>query len=463
MRAGFEPSCGTGFTRRTVLAGGAATLLAGCSAEPRAEAAPRVGTSTYADIRAFGADGNAQRDDRAAFQAALDSLAPKGGTLHIPPGRYRLSGGVSAANKRFKIACDGATLQADAWDQHLFTFRGCYVETAGRLLLRGPDTLFNFIAFPPTGREDNEDIYAFLRLIGGSHRLAGLDGIGMRCLVRLDNCANSVVESPVHQGFMPDDDRPGPPLARKTPAVYIHGGAGNVVNNPRAFDHGSIVLVTRGSKGGRINGGGGRNLKDNGFYISSGEGWKIAGPSIERSHGMGVKMRGSLNELSGGLMKNCNVGVSVTGLKILDAQGASGHGNKVSGVTVDAYMDGISALQAYGELQRDFEIAECRILNQKPEAARTNFAAIRTYVRQGFYLHDCVIDGTTADAAVVIVGDPKQSGRAANITVSANTFGRIARNAVVGRKLAGPKFDRNRVKGALAPGGKLLVLQDVEQ
>ncbi|MGC8863790.1 MAG: glycosyl hydrolase family 28-related protein, partial [Armatimonadota bacterium] len=40
------------------------------------------------NVRDFGAKGDGTTDDTAAFQAALDSIADKGGTVSVPAGTY---------------------------------------------------------------------------------------------------------------------------------------------------------------------------------------------------------------------------------------------------------------------------------------------------------------------------------------------------------------------------------------
>jgi len=47
--------------------------------------------SGYVDVKAFGAKGDGQTDDRPPIQAAIDSIRQTGGTVFIPAGTYRLS------------------------------------------------------------------------------------------------------------------------------------------------------------------------------------------------------------------------------------------------------------------------------------------------------------------------------------------------------------------------------------
>ncbi|WP_313387562.1 glycosyl hydrolase family 28-related protein, partial [Rhodospirillum rubrum] len=65
--------------RRALLVAGLAGWLGACAGRPAAGA--------IVTPRDFGARGDGQEDDAAAFQAAIDSEAP---ILHVPPGRYRI-------------------------------------------------------------------------------------------------------------------------------------------------------------------------------------------------------------------------------------------------------------------------------------------------------------------------------------------------------------------------------------
>jgi hypothetical protein len=82
-------------SRRNLLAGGAAAGIAGMlgtySAAATIQDKPR--TVPEANVRSFGAHGDASADDTAAFQRALDSVhSAGGGTVYAPPGRYLFRG-----------------------------------------------------------------------------------------------------------------------------------------------------------------------------------------------------------------------------------------------------------------------------------------------------------------------------------------------------------------------------------
>jgi hypothetical protein len=60
-------------------------------------------------VRAYGAEGNGESDDSAAFQKAVDDLAAAGtGVLFVPPGDYRFARRVSASVRQWSVAVVGA-------------------------------------------------------------------------------------------------------------------------------------------------------------------------------------------------------------------------------------------------------------------------------------------------------------------------------------------------------------------
>jgi hypothetical protein len=75
----------------------------------------RMLSQAGADVRAFGAAGDGSTDDTTAVQRAIDSLAESGGTVHFPPGRYR----VGALHLRAGVSLQGtytfASLTSGSW------------------------------------------------------------------------------------------------------------------------------------------------------------------------------------------------------------------------------------------------------------------------------------------------------------------------------------------------------------
>ncbi len=67
-------------------------------------------TTSFANVKISGAQGNWIHDDTDAISAALENL-PTGGTLYFPPGVYRISREIEVRSN-VEIACNSATIEA---------------------------------------------------------------------------------------------------------------------------------------------------------------------------------------------------------------------------------------------------------------------------------------------------------------------------------------------------------------
>lgn len=89
MKAPRSRDVGISLQRRAFVGGALglalAPLLSGLHA-----ASPRAPSAAVVDVRMKGAVGDGVRDDTAALQAAIDTLPASGGTVRVPPGRYRV-------------------------------------------------------------------------------------------------------------------------------------------------------------------------------------------------------------------------------------------------------------------------------------------------------------------------------------------------------------------------------------
>ena len=101
-------------SRRNLLATGAAAGIAGILGTKPAAAAPtenKPQTAHEANVRNFGASGDATANDTAAFQRALDSVnSAGGGTVYAPPGSYlrgepAFLGDPASAGERGVVVC----------------------------------------------------------------------------------------------------------------------------------------------------------------------------------------------------------------------------------------------------------------------------------------------------------------------------------------------------------------------
>lgn len=71
----------------------AAALAVWPAANGMADDQPRKGPTVF-DITAYGAKGDGVEDCTAAIQAAIDRAAEKGGQVHVPPGKFLVSGSI---------------------------------------------------------------------------------------------------------------------------------------------------------------------------------------------------------------------------------------------------------------------------------------------------------------------------------------------------------------------------------
>lgn len=103
------------FSRRSLLGGGVGTgvlLAGGASAAQSAGGAGPVAAGRLFNVVEAGADPAGQRDASEAFQRGIDRLAPTGGTIYVPAGRYRIERTLSWENRRSERA-PGLTFAGD--------------------------------------------------------------------------------------------------------------------------------------------------------------------------------------------------------------------------------------------------------------------------------------------------------------------------------------------------------------
>jgi hypothetical protein len=104
-----------------------AAVAAGSTSEPiptRTDAAPAL-PSLWADVRAFGAKGDGQADDTAAFRAALKSAAS---VILVPPGRFKITSGISVPGGKCLRGSGSATSKL-----HFYQDDATAIEAAGEV------------------------------------------------------------------------------------------------------------------------------------------------------------------------------------------------------------------------------------------------------------------------------------------------------------------------------------------
>ncbi|MFH5885422.1 glycosyl hydrolase family 28-related protein [Halalkalibaculum sp. DA3122] len=86
---------------------------------------PLIAPEVVADVGDFGAAGNGKRDDIDVFRSAIRAAAGKGGgTVHIPPGTYRLTGVIY-------LHQDGVVLAGSGQDKTTLLFDASLTEVLG--------------------------------------------------------------------------------------------------------------------------------------------------------------------------------------------------------------------------------------------------------------------------------------------------------------------------------------------
>lgn len=117
-----------------------------------------------ANVRYFGAVGDGETDDTAAFVNAMQSLGENGGTVYVPAGRYKLSNGF--------IIPQNVTLQGDFADPKLYgageVKNGSRLEIYSKTATQGNTTAFfrmrkyatlrGFMIWYPNQQLDNKGV-----------------------------------------------------------------------------------------------------------------------------------------------------------------------------------------------------------------------------------------------------------------------------------------------------------------
>ncbi|MFN3943879.1 MAG: hypothetical protein ACK4K7_02970 [Allosphingosinicella sp.] len=326
------------------------------------------------------------------------------------------------------------------------TFVDCDVRFAGPLAFQGWETEAEFWrwALASLAQHDGRDppysasIWPALLFQGGNVEIDGLigtrsrDGAAARNLVTLEDCASPVVRNVRFTGFFSADDGDGPPLGRYCPAIRIDGGRAPLIEECHARQCGQLLLAQRGSTGGRAVGGSSTFTKDNGIYISSGEGWTVTGGEHRRTRGYGVKTRGSFNTVENVLVEDTSSGIGQTGRGVaLDRHGANGRGNRCIGNTVRRYSGyGYSFAQvtglggpAGGAFQRDHLFSRCVAEASGP--AQRHAAVRAIYVGGGSRIEDVTVNGFRGTAPLMrswaaIIGGPGAGAPAPRIEAQMN-------------------------------------------
>lgn len=417
----------------------------------------------------FGAAGDGSSDDTAEIQAAIDALPVEGGVLIFPEGDYLIGAQITESNKSFTLRFEGArfTASADLKQAHWFHFTDCNVIIEGDGSFEGNETLSQFNSWVSGGGTVNyTSIFAIFRFTNGTHRISGIKGLrnsvtgaSHRCLIRFEDCTDNLVRECAHTGFCNADTAIGPDPGYNTiPMILDRGGSRNTVRDCWAYQCGDLVIAQAGTSDtshGKVIGGGGRYLKDNGVYVSNGDWMIVAHTAFRDVYGTGVKMRGSHNKALFNNIRGCILGISMTDR----SGGADCRDIKVIGNTIDDYETAVEVSMNSSIYPSDVEVASNTILNQDAGADVTTEFPIEIVGANNLNIHDNVIDGVVANYAGLVTGEATGT-RADGVKVNNNTLKNCTGDGFLIRYASTPIVTGNSAEAGEIGGGDLIRFQD---
>jgi polygalacturonase len=191
-------------TKRRIELGRRAAVLGGLALLCRPHLAR--GWSGVVEARALGARGDGVADDTAALNAAVEAMAPGGGTLRLAPGRYRLTrplvlrSGITLLGEDATLFCDDGWVIPPA--PHLVSFRSL-VSNRGWAAERieDADIAVRGVGFAYEGRQRGDAHALGLRqvrgiLVAGCRFRGGGNGTALLA------CRDSVVEDCTSTGTL---------------------------------------------------------------------------------------------------------------------------------------------------------------------------------------------------------------------------------------------------------------------
>jgi len=115
------------------------------------------------DVSAYGAVGDGKHDDEAAFTAAMDAAAAKGGIVHVPSGTYLISGHLSIPQD---VTLEGVWRTPTTWSEKhgsiLLAVEGAGSETGPAFLtLHTNSTVKGITVFYPNQKADRIQPYPY--------------------------------------------------------------------------------------------------------------------------------------------------------------------------------------------------------------------------------------------------------------------------------------------------------------
>ena len=283
----------------------------------------------------YGAAKDGTTDDAASIQAAIDACeAAGGGTVLLPAGTYSIESSLTCDSDGVIISAYGATLSAASTVDAMIEFSSADNCAVVGLAAVGDETLVGY---------NTGDMVPVVQATSCNNLTVRDMAITARSGgVLLTTCADCHVENVRLVGFLTETTS-----SAGTASIEVSGGGDITITGCRVSDHGCCVLVGADATDVRVDSCYAEDVRDNGFYFSSGNYNTITGCTVENcDSSSGIKMRGSYNTVSGNSIRGCVVGVSATGNGVTgDDDGCNGEGTVVSGnsiadcVTYGVYLD----------------------------------------------------------------------------------------------------------------------------
>lgn len=346
------------------------------------------------DIRDFTRATNGKTDATSDIQKALNSLGD-GQALNFAGGTYLVSSTLTRTGlSRLQIRGRGAKfVAADASITSIFDLEDCDQLVFADVDFDGVEDYAYFSAnSPSTSRQ-------FLLLTSCSQpTIKGLTGRNKRRFLFLSECDGALVSGIQFTGFFQDVSSGAQANANNAPVITFSDCDHYVCHGVNVDHHGSAVLNALDGAYFSITDVVGRELHDNGVYVSSGHDGYLRGV-MRNVVGSGIKARG-FNHDCGGVFDNCDeAGILLTGNGAsVDAFGANGYNLRARGVATGCNI-GCHVKDQDGEYPRDVDI-DMDVYNS---TGTGNNAPVNAIVVRGLKVRG-IIRTTAADYGVLCGG-----------------------------------------------------------
>lgn len=353
------------------------------------------------NVLALGAIGDGVTDDTAAIQTAFANLT-SGDSLLFPAGyTFLISENITKSSTNdLKIIARGATFSTtDNSLTVVFSFTSC-----DRLLWDGghfiaTETHTYFAANSPS------EARSFIALTTCDYAtIQNVSGTNKRRFITATTCPFLSVSGVKFDGFFQALSSGAQSDANNAPCINAIGCHYSTFADLQANNHGSVLLVSSSSTYGVVQGVRGRDLHDNGVYVSSGTNWTISNVAIRDVEGDVVQVRGSNITVTNVAANNANdAAVDMTGTGVsVDAFGANGYNLVCSNVVADGCEQAVNVGASDGEYPRDVVVSN--IVANNCTATGESLAPVRISAVAGVSISNVSIRTVAADIGVLVAG-----------------------------------------------------------